>query len=140
MALKARYLADKSAIVHMKSAAVAERLSTLIVNGQVATCGVVELEVLYSARAERDLTETRARRAIAYERVPMSEADFLRAEEVMGLLAARGQHRGASLPDLLIAAAAERVGLTVLHYDSDYDLISSVTDQPVEWVAPRGSL
>lgn len=136
----ARYLADKSAIVHMKNEAVAERLTPLIVNGEVATCGVVELEVLYSARGERDLVAARARRGIAYARVPMSEADFVRAEVVMVRLAGRGQHRGASLPDLLIAAAAERAGLTVLHYDSDYDLIASVTGQRTEWIAPRGSL
>ena len=55
-------------------------------------------------------------------------------------LAERGEHRGASLPDLIIAAAAERAGVTVLHYDADYDLIASVTGQPVDWVVPRGSL
>lgn len=135
-----RYLVDKSAIVRMTTEAVAARLTPLIVDGQVATCGVVELEVLYSARGERELLETRARRAIAYVRVPMSEGDFVRAEEVMALMARQGHHRGASLPDLLIAAVAERAGLTVLHYDSDYDLIAGVTGQPVEWVAPRGTL
>jgi len=30
--------------------------------------------------------------------------------------------------------------VTVLHYDADYDLIASVTGQPVDWVVPRGSL
>lgn len=140
MAVRATYLADKSAIVHLKHEAVAARLTPLVMNGEVATCGIVELEVLYSARGERELLETRARRAIAYSRVPMSEADFVRAEEVMALLAKRGQHRGASLPDLLIAAAAERAELTVLHYDADYDLIATVTGQQTEWVAPRGSL
>ena len=39
-----------------------------------------------------------------------------------------------------IAAAAESAGLTVLHYDSDYDLISEVTGQFAEWVVPRGTL
>ena len=38
-----------------------------------------------------------------------------------------------SIPDLLIAAVAERAGLCVLHYDRDYDLIASVTGQDVEW-------
>ena len=28
--------------------------------------------------------------------------------------------------------------MTVLHYDSDYDLIADVTGQPVQWVVPRG--
>jgi predicted nucleic acid-binding protein len=43
------------------------------------------------------------------------------------------------IPDLLIAAAAEIAQLTVLHYDGDYDTISAVTGQPVEWVVPKGS-
>lgn len=140
MALVVTYLADKSALARMTHALVAKKLAPLIADGEVATCGVIELEVLYSARSESDLIETRARRAIAYRRVPMTDADFLRAEEVMARLAARGQHRAAGLPDLLIAAVAERAGLTVLHYDADYDVIAAATGQAVEWVAPKGSL
>jgi len=33
---------------------------------------------------------------------------------------------------LLIAAAAELAGLTVLHLDKDFDLIASITGQPAE--------
>ena len=36
--------------------------------------------------------------------------------------------------------AAESADLIVLHYDRDYDLISEVTGQVVEWVVPRGSV
>ena len=136
----ARYLADKSALVHMSTPEVAAKLSPLILRGEVATCGVVELEVLYSARSESDLTTTRARRAAAFPRVAMSEEDFLRAEEVMAQLAKTGHHRAVSLPDLLIAASAERSELVVLHYDADYDVIAMVTGQGVEWVARKGSL
>jgi predicted nucleic acid-binding protein len=39
-----------------------------------------------------------------------------------------------------MAATAEHAGLTVLHYDSDYDRIRQVTGQPPEWVAPPGTL
>ena len=134
------YLADKSALVHMSIPKVAAKLEPLILTGEVATCGVIELEVLYSARSEKDLIGTRSRRAAAFPRVAISEEDFLRAEEVIARLARKGQHRAVSLPDLLIAAAAERARLVVLHYDSDYDVIAAVTRQPVEWVAPRGSL
>jgi predicted nucleic acid-binding protein len=140
VALVATYLADKSALARMTHASVARRLTPLIADGEVATCGIVDLEVLYSARSERDLAETRARRAIAYPRVPMAEADFLRAEEVMALLAKSGRHRAAGIPDLLIAAVAERAGLTILHYDADYDVIAAVTRQTAEWVVPKGSL
>ena len=55
-----------------------------------------------------------------------------RAWEVQMLLADRGQNRAPSIPDLLIAATAERLGLTVLAVDKDFDPISEVTKQPVE--------
>ena len=124
----------------MRAPSVAAKLSPLIMEGEVATCGVIEVEVLYSARSERDLLEVRAERAAAFPRMPMSEADFVRAEDVIAELAQIEHHRAASLPDLLIAAVAERSGLIVLHYDADYDVIANVTGQRVEWVAPKGSL
>ena len=55
-----------------------------------------------------------------------------RALAVLQLLAERGQHRAPSIPDLMVAATAELAGLTVLHVDKDFDLISSVTHQAVE--------
>jgi predicted nucleic acid-binding protein len=55
-----------------------------------------------------------------------------RAFEVQMLLADRGQHRGPSIPDLLIAAIAEKAALTVLAVDKDFDLIAAVTGQPVQ--------
>jgi hypothetical protein len=36
----------------------------------------------------------------------------------------------------LIAAAAEELGVPVLHYDADFDLIASVTGQHCRWVLP----
>jgi hypothetical protein len=55
-----------------------------------------------------------------------------RAVEVLTLLADRGQHRAPSVPDLIIAAAAELAGLTVLHLDKDFDVVAQITGQPVE--------
>ncbi|MFC5265681.1 hypothetical protein ACFPJ1_26525 [Kribbella qitaiheensis] len=43
------------------------------------------------------------------------DADFRRAIEVQGLLAAKANHRAASTPGLLIAAVAERHGVTLVH-------------------------
>ncbi len=37
-----------------------------------------------------------------------------------------------SIPDLIIAATAELAGLTVLHFDKDFDVIAELTGQPVE--------
>jgi predicted nucleic acid-binding protein len=115
-------------------------LSPLILAGEVATCGVIELEVLYSARSYDDLVRTRASRALAFPLVPMTQADFDRGLQLMEELTQRGLHRAVGLPDLLIAALALRARLTVLHYDADYDLVAAVTGQATEWVVPRGSV
>jgi predicted nucleic acid-binding protein len=58
-----------------------------------------------------------------------------RAVEVQLLLAREGQHRAPSIPDLIIAAAAELAGLTVLHLDKDFELIASITGQDLERLA-----
>jgi predicted nucleic acid-binding protein len=100
---------------------------------------VLELEVLYSARSHADVLAIR-QELRGYPRVDLGEADFVRAAGVLALLARRGQHRAAGLPDLLQAAAAERHGLILLHYDADYELIAAVTGQAMDWVVPRGSV
>ena len=48
------------------------------------------------------------------------------------LLADRGQHRAPSIPDLFIAATAEKAGLTVLAADNDFTLIAAITGQPIQ--------
>ena len=138
MALTARYLADKSALARMTIPAVRSRLEPLLLDGLLATCGIVDLELGYSARdAHTHAALGRERRALP--RVPLAEAVFDRALEVQGLLALRGQHR-LPIPDLVLAAAAELAELSVLHYDADFERISGVTGQPHVWVVPRGSV
>ena len=58
-----------------------------------------------------------------------------RAVEVQVALAARGQHRAPSIPDLLVASTAELAELTVLHIDKNFDLIAELTGQPTERLA-----
>lgn len=74
--------------------------------------------------------------------VQMNAEDWRRAREVQALLAEQGNqlHRSVRNADLLIAAAAERAGLTLVHYDKDYDTIQTVTGQSMRWIASRGSL
>ncbi|WP_433828027.1 hypothetical protein ACQP2E_01110 [Actinoplanes sp. CA-015351] len=61
----------------------------------------------------------------------MTPAAEQRAVEVQTLLADQGRHRAPSVPDLLVAAVAERSGPTVLHLDKDFDIIAEITGQPV---------
>ena len=133
------YLIDKSALARMGHPGVQARLAPVIAAGEAATCAIIELEVLYSTRNRDEHARTRTRRRLAYRNVELTNAIFERAIEVQGLLAARGRHR-LPIPDLIIAAAAESAHMTVLHYDSDFDTIATVTNQDVEWVARRGSL
>lgn len=133
------FIIDKSALARLPLPSVDRRLAPLLLAGDVATCGIVDLEMLYSARTHADFLQVLAdRRSLPSEAI--EQADFERAIEVMALLSRRGKHRGTSIPDLLIAAVAERAELTVLHYDRDFDIIASVTGQDVEWVVPAGSV
>ena len=73
------------------------------------------------------------------ELVDTTSTHVARARQVQRLLAER-HRRGRKLPDLLIAAAAEEHGLTVMHYDADVDVIVGVTGQSAEWVVDRGPI
>lgn len=139
MAAVARYLADTSALSRLDRPVVDAALSPLIEAGQVATCGMVELEVLFSARSPDDYVRRQRQLHDGFEQLAMPDEVFQRALEVQAALATRSGHRGAALPDLLIAATAERHRVTVLHYDHEYDLIASVTGQPTHWIVPRGT-
>ena len=138
MAVSPSYLADKSALARMTHAKVAERLAPLILGGHVATCAVIDLEVLYSARTIDDYEQILAERG-SLPALALTEEIGSRAVDVQHQLARRGQHR-LPVPDLLIAATAEINGVAVIHYDADYDRIAQVTGQPAEWVVPRGSI
>ncbi len=136
----ATHLVDNSVLARTDRAAIADRVEPMIAGGLVATCSVTDLEQLFSARSASEHREWREDIGLRFDRVPIRQAMLDRAVEVQGLLADRGQHRGANVPDLVVAAAAEHAGLTVLHYDADFELIAGVTGQPTEWVVPRGSI
>ena len=130
------WLIDKSALVRLSASPDAAEWAGRIERGLVRITTVTRLEVGYSARSGADL-----RAGLQEPPVSVMPVEYLtpaiedRAVEVLSLLADRGQHRAPSVPDLVIAAAAELAGLTVLHCDKDFDLIASVTGQPVEWLS-----
>jgi predicted nucleic acid-binding protein len=127
------WLIDKSALVRLASSADAEQWAARIERGLVRIATVTRLEVGYSARSGPDLRADLRRSPLAVMPVeyqtPVIED---RAVEVLTLLADRGQHRAPSIPDLIIAATAELAGLTVLHFDKDFEIIAAITGQPLE--------
>ena len=140
MAAVARYLADTSALARLRHGPVAAVLGPMIEAGLVATCGVIEFELGWATRSGQELDELRADRDTGYEWLPIHDEDWRRALDVQAALWRGGQVRAVGFPDLLIAAVAERERVTVLHYDSDYELIAQVTGQPAAWVVPRGTV
>lgn len=138
MALTARYLADKSALARFPFPTVGARLRPLLERGLLATCAMVDLEVLFSARNVDDYRAVRNERQ-SMDDAPITPAVMRRAIDIQELLAERGQHR-LPIPDLVIAAAAEAAGLTVLHYDADFERISAVASTAQEWVVPPGTV
>lgn len=134
------YLADKSALTRRETRPeVRAVIEPLLLAGQIATCAIVDLELLYSASSP-SVYETLATALRALPRVPVTETVLDRALEVQGLLAKRSQHRSVPLPDLIVAACAEGAGLSVLHYDAAYERIAQITGQPAQWVIARGSV
>jgi predicted nucleic acid-binding protein len=132
------YLVDRSAWAQMRYTEVARaNLTRLSTFGEIATCPAIAGELLYSARNHADLLDLRGR----LEALLWLETTDDAAHRMLGVqrqLAQRGQHRGVSLVDLMVAATAEAHWATVVHYDSDYERIAEVTGQPHEWIVPRG--
>lgn len=136
----ATFLADKSALTRRDTRPeVRKVLEPLLLSGDVATCGIVDLELLYSSTSPT-VYAALAAALRGMPRVAVEEADVERALEVQAMLARRSQHRAVPLPDLLVAACAEKAGLIVLHYDADYERIAKLTGQQVRWIVPRGSV
>lgn len=134
------YLADKSALTRRETRPeVRNALEPLLVAGEIATCGIVDLELLYSAR-DRATYRSLVEALRGMPRAPVEESCVSRALSVQAMLAERSQHRAVPLPDLLVAACAESAELTVLHYDADFDRIAELTRQPTRWIVERGSV
>jgi predicted nucleic acid-binding protein len=136
----ATFLADKSALTRRETRPeVRAMLEPLLLAGEVATCGIVDLELLYSATSPA-IYSALAEALRGMPRVAFDDSTVERALEVQAKLAKRSQHRAVPLPDLLVAACAENAGLTVLHYDVDFERIAELTGQAVQWIVPRGSV
>ena len=131
------HLLDNSVYARLRLSRVARVVGPLVEERRIGRCRVLELEALFSAR---DPVAERRDLVTLLPLVPTHDADWERAADVIEQLAARGRHRAVRWPDAVLAAVAERAGLTVLHYDQDFDTIAGVTGQPVQAIAPIGTL
>jgi predicted nucleic acid-binding protein len=134
----AAWLIDKSALVRLGDSPDGEEWASRIERGLVRITTVTRLEIGYSARSGEDLRQATNKPPLSSMPIEyLTPAIEDRAVAVQAALADRGYHRAPSIPDLLVAAAAELAGLTVLHVDKDFELIAEMTGQPVERLAVR---
>lgn len=132
------YLVDTSVLKRLEHTQVRDVVESLASSGQLGRPTICDLEVGYSARNEQEWDQLVGALA-AFDSVDTTAEHVRRALQVQRLLAQRSQ-RGRKIPDLLVAAAAEERGIAVLHYDADFDLISTITGQRCQWVVPSGSI
>lgn len=127
------WLIDKSALVRLAGSPESSQWAERLDRGLVRIATVTLLEVGFSARSGAELrAASRQVPLAAMPREHSTPAVEDRALDVQLALAERGLHRAPSVPDLLVAAAAELGGLVVLHLDKDFELVAEVTGQPVE--------
>jgi predicted nucleic acid-binding protein len=135
------FIADTSAWARSARPGIADEWRRAIASRQVATCPIVKLEILETARSGDEFDDwddyLGALRDVPLTRSVTNAA--LAAYRELAHLQAQYQ-RSVRLPDLLIAAAAQDVGLGVLHYDHHYDRLAEVLDFESRWIAPPGSL
>jgi predicted nucleic acid-binding protein len=132
------HLLDTSVLTRLRRPAIRDALEPKAQRGELARAGISDLEIGYSARNAAEWDQLAGALEI-FELVETTAEHVRRARQVQRLLAA-GHQRGRKVPDLLVAAAAEARGLTVVHYDTDFDQIAAVTGQSCEWVVPAGSV
>ena len=133
----ATHLIDTSTLARARSEGLWEDVTGPLLAGRWALCDIVALEILRGTAA--GIYPDLAAGLTAMPQVPVLPQDTARALQVQALLARKSQHQGVKVPDLLVAAVAERSRLTVLCHDHDFDVIAEVTGQPVEWFPPRPS-
>lgn len=135
------YLIDTSALARLLTRKEArERWLDHLTEGVIGYCDLTELEFLSSARLSPDRTAKLELLDTLLSWVPTPDDVYRRARRVQQQLTDHGKHRSAGPVDLLLAATAELSGLTLLHYDRDFETIATATGQPVQWLAPPGSL
>lgn len=125
-------LVDTSAWVEFlrgTGSAACNRVEALL-DGELATCDVVRMEVLAGARDERHLWRLRGLLARAVT-LPTTPADYEHAAAIYR----RCRQRGATvrkLVDCLIASVAIRAEAAVLQNDSDFDVLARYADLRID--------
>jgi len=106
-----------------------ERIEQLLVESDVAICGMIALELLGGTRSEKEYLRLKSRLDALY---------YVEADKVLWDLSSKLafdlKRKGISIPyaDIVIAASALKERAILVHADSHFDSISNQTDLKVE--------
>ncbi|MET8703181.1 PIN domain nuclease [Kitasatospora sp. NPDC004723] len=140
MAGAEQFLIDKSAHARILRPVCRGQWADVLLSGRVSLCAPSEVEILYSARSVEDYGRIKRLLADVYGWVAVPDSAWQRLLSIQERLVKNGQHRSAGIPDLLVAVTALHHGLTVLHYDRDFETIAKHTELKTRWLAEPGSL
>lgn len=133
-------IADTSAWARASHPLVRDQWAAALRGRQIATCSIVTLELLFSARDASELATLEAEQALL-RNVPVAVSAQRTAIGALRELSAggAGQHR-VPIADALIAATAQDGSVDVLHYDHHYDRLAQVLNFSSVWIAAAGTL
>jgi predicted nucleic acid-binding protein len=97
---------------------------------------MTDLEYCFSAENERQW-DVRASDLAVYGAVAVEAVDFTASLDLQRELA-RVDLAKRKAPDLIIAAVVIRKGLTLVHYDADFDHIAKVSELKHQWIVAAG--
>lgn len=134
------FLIDTSAASRIQQPGALERWASVLRQGRIGMCEATESELCYSARSADQFTRLRESLGSLYAWRGVPEDVWARVRELQQVLAAKGCHRSAGVVDLVVAVTAMHHGISVLHYDRDFETIAKHTDLKTSWVADPGTL
>jgi predicted nucleic acid-binding protein len=121
------YLLDASAFRRItREPETGSRWRDHIEEGAICFCEATRTAILRSARSAAERRVMAEHLDSAFTPAPTGKLLWPWIDAAQERLTARGQHRGASVVDLLVAATAVDRDLIVLHDDKDFEAIARV--------------
>ncbi len=131
--MPALYLVDTSAWIfalrRSPQTRIRHRIEELLEQDVVATCGLVEMELLGGTANEQDFARLQ-QRLRGLHRLPIEDPDWERAARLAFSLRRGGVT--APFTDVLLAGLALREEAVLLHADRDFDLMAGLCPLRVE--------
>jgi len=118
-----KYLVDTSALVRLIRKQADPRWGEIAERGLISVCEPAMTETLLLAETKK-YAETESFIADRYLPVTIPEGIWDLVAAIRRELAPHGAHRALSVADLVIAATAIRLKLTVLHEDGDFETVT----------------